>query len=63
MMLGIVNRNKGVILLLYTALVRPILEYCIQVWCPHFKKDVEKLERVQKKASKKALRSGENALQ
>jgi ribonuclease P/MRP protein subunit RPP40 len=34
---------------LYKAFVRPILEYCSVTWCPYFIKDIEILERVQRR--------------
>jgi ribonucleases P/MRP protein subunit RPP40 len=47
-----ISKKKGIISMLYKSLVRPHLDYCIQAWRPHLQKDINVLERVQRRATR-----------
>jgi len=55
-MLGIINVILNTLefshLLLYKNMVRSHLDYCSSVWSPYMKKDIQFLEKVQKRATK-----------
>jgi len=55
--LGMIKRtflckDKDLLLQLYKSLVRPKLEYSVQAWSPYVQKDVQLLEKVQRRATK-----------
>ena len=55
--IGMIRRTitykvKFLIISLYKAIVRPHLEYCIQAWNQYLRKDIDMLEKIQRRATK-----------
>ena len=58
--LGLIGRsfdfkNESIVATLYKAMVRPYLEYCSPFWAPIYKKDINRIENVQRRATKMCL--------
>ena len=56
-MLSVLFRSFGLLdkqpfLLIYRGLIRPRLEYACQAWSPHLRRDIDLLERVQRRATR-----------
>ena len=48
---SVASRAREVILPLYSVLITPHLEYCIQMWSPQYRRDMDLLVCIQRKAT------------
>ena len=46
------DKSIANLLPLYKAIVRPYIEYCVQCWRPYYQKDVDNLEKIQRRATR-----------
>ena len=46
------NKSENILLPLYKALIRPVIEYGNVVWSPYLRKNINKIESIQRNYSK-----------
>jgi hypothetical protein len=49
MLRSFINRDKFFLTRMFKTYIRPIVEYCSCVWCPHFIKDIDLIESIQRR--------------
>src|ERR1700730_11599743 len=47
------SKNKVILFRAFATFVRPILDYCSNLWCPYRKSEIDLIESVQKRFSKR----------
>ena len=49
---GFTYMSEDIFKLIYPVMVRPLLEYCVQVWSPYKQKHIDLIEGVQRRAAR-----------
>ena len=49
---NILDKSEEALMILYKTLVRPLLDYGIQIWKPYLREDIMQLEKIQKRYTK-----------
>ena len=53
---GFVSKNESLLTMAYKVYIRPLLEYCSEIWSPFLLKDIDAIESVQRYSTRRINR-------